>query len=217
MGERDLNYLKTTELVAGSAAAVAGDKFIMLDVSDGQNPVVRTIQDILDLIEAADFDNPMTTLGDLIVGGASGAGSRLAIADASNVLQGGSTPAWNSGVFSKQVEVTLAELNAGKTIIPAVTGKSIVVLDFNVVCDGAFAALDSAELEDASATVNVCSLAQANMTDNAVLFKGATGVTPGAGLAEALTVSEALVISKTGSDATTATKLTVAVSYMLVG
>lgn len=147
------------------------------------------------MLDAADDDKPVTrTLQDIV-----------ALANAST-----------GAVLSAQVEVTLAELNAGKTIITGVSGKSIVVLDFNVVCDGAFAALTSAELEDESATVNVCSIAQAQMTDDAVLFKGATGVTPGVGLAEALTEDEGLVITKTGSDATTATKLTVAVTYMLV-
>ena len=62
----------------------------------------------------------------------------------------------------------------------------------------------------------VCSLAQAQMTDNAVLTKGITGVTLGVGVAEGITVSEALVITKTDSDATTATGLTVTVTYMLV-
>lgn len=215
-GEYDLTFKKTSEYSAGGGAVVAGDKFIVLDVSDSENPVTRTIQDILDLVEAADFDNPMTTAGDIIVGIASGAPDRLAIADESFVLSGGATPNWKTGIFTAQVSVSLAELNAGKTIVAAVTGKQIVVLDFNFVMDGAFGALTSAELEDASATVNVCSLAQAQMTDNAVLFRGATGVTTGVGVAEGLTVSEALVISKTGSDATVATGLVVAVSYMLV-
>jgi len=117
---------------------------------------------------------------------------------------------------SVQVAVSLAEVNAGKTIIPAVTGKQILVLDFNFVMDGSFAAVTSVELEDSSATVNVCSLAQAQMTDDAVLSKDTTGVTMGVGLAEGITVSEALVLTKTGLDATTATGLTVAITYMLV-
>ncbi len=174
-GEYDLTFKKTTELAAGGDAAVVGDKFIMIDVSDASNPVVRTLQDIVNLANAGE-----------------------------------------ANTFTVQMEVSLAELNAGKTIVAAVPGSQIVVTDFNFVMDGAFAALTSAELEDSSATVNVCSLAQAQMTDDAILFKGATGVTPGVGMAEGLTVSEALVITKTGSDATTATKLTVTVTYLLV-
>ena len=118
--------------------------------------------------------------------------------------------------YSAQVSVTLAELNAGKTIVAAVTGKQIVVVNFVCVMDGNFGGLTSAELEDSSATVNVCSLAQAQMTDNAVLTPGVTGVTAGVGMAEGLTVSEALVITHTGANATTATGMTVVVEYKLV-
>ena len=39
-----------------------------------------------------------------------------------------------------QVSVTLAELNAGKTLIAAVSGKQIVVTDVNFVMNGSFAA-----------------------------------------------------------------------------
>ena len=171
----DLTFKKTTELAAGVAAAVVGDKFVLIDISEDSNPVVRTLQDIVDLANSGE-----------------------------------------ANTYTVQVSVTLAELNAGKTILAATVGKQILVTDFNVVCDGAFAALTSAELEDSSATVNVCSLAQAQMTDNAVLTKGIAGVTLGVGVAEGLTVSEALVITKTGADATTATGLTVTVTYMLV-
>ena len=167
----DITFKKTDELSAGADAAVAGDKFIMLDVSDGENPVVRTVQDILSLVD---------------------------------------TP------YSVQVSVSLAELNAGKTIVAAVVGKQIVVTDFNFVMDGKFEALTSAELEDSSATINVCSLAVAQMADNAILTKDTTGVTLGVGCGEGITSAEALVITKTGSDATTATGLTVTVTYLLV-
>ncbi len=212
--EYDLTCKKPSEYTAGSGASVAGDKFVMIDVSDGNRPYTRTLQDIIDLSAAA--DNPMTTAGDIIIGDTGGSPLRLAIGTAGTVLTGGAAPSWASGVLSAQVAVSLAELNAGKTIIAAVTGKQIVVLDFNIVCNGSFGDLTSAELEDSSATINVCSLAQAQMTDDAILFRGATGVTPGVGLAEGITVSEALVITKTGSDAVTATGLTVAITYMLV-
>ena len=171
----DLTWKKTTELAAGSGAAVVGDKFVLIDISDSSNPVTRTLQDIVDLANAGE-----------------------------------------ANTYTVQVSVSLAELNAGKTIVAATVGSQILVTDFNFVMDGAFAALTSAELEDSSATVNVCSLAQAQMTDDAVLTKGITGVTLGVGVAEGITVSEALVITKTGSDATTATGLTVTVTYMLV-
>ena len=113
-----------------------------------------------------------------------------------------------------QVEVSLAELNAGKTLVAGVEAQNIIVIDFNVVCDGSFGTLTSAELEDTSGTINVCSIAQAQMIDNAVLTKESTGVTLGVGVAEKLTTGESLVITHTGPDADTATKLTVSLTYV---
>jgi len=115
-----------------------------------------------------------------------------------------------------QVSVSLAELNAGKTLIAAVTGSQILVTDVNIVCDGSFGALTSAEIEDSSATVNICSVAQAQMTDDAVLSKGIAGFTAGVGMGEGVTVSESVVITKTGSNATTATGLVVTLHYILL-
>jgi len=48
----DLTWKKTTELSAGASAAVVGDKIVVLDVSDNSNPVTRTVQDIVDLVDA---------------------------------------------------------------------------------------------------------------------------------------------------------------------
>ena len=124
--------------------------------------------------------------------------------------------AGEANTYSAQVAVSLTELKAGKTLIAAVTGKQIVVTNFVAVMNGSFAALTTADLEDTSGTVVVGLLAQAQMTDNAVLTPGVAGVTVGAGMGEGLTVSEALVIVNTGIDATTATGMTIALTYFLV-
>lgn len=47
--ELDLTFKKFSELDAGSGAAAVGDKFILSDVSDDGNVVVRTLQDIVNL------------------------------------------------------------------------------------------------------------------------------------------------------------------------
>ena len=124
--------------------------------------------------------------------------------------------AGEANTYSSQVAVSLAELKAGKTLIAAVTGKQIVVTNFVAVMNGSFEALTTADLEDSSGNVVVAKLAQAQMTDNAVLTPGITGAALGVGMGEGLTVSEALVIVNTGTDATTATGMTIALTYFLV-
>jgi hypothetical protein len=49
-------------------------------------------------VKAAAFDalSPMTTAGDIIYGGASGTGTRLAAGTSGQVLQGGTTPSWTN-------------------------------------------------------------------------------------------------------------------------
>src|SRR5690606_228565 len=75
--------------------------------------------------------------------------------------------------------VTLAQVNAGKVLLAVPTGKKAVVLDFIARSNGAFAAGDSIELNVGA--VEVASLAQAQLTNGAVLVPTATGVTLGAG------------------------------------
>lgn len=69
------------------------------------------------------FANPMTTAGDLIVGGASGAAGRLAIGAAGTILVGGSTPAWSgaptlSGALTVQGQILAAD---GSTAAPSIS------------------------------------------------------------------------------------------------
>lgn len=57
--------------------------------------------------------SPMTTAGDLIYGGASGAGTRLAAGSSTQVLIGGTTPAWSSVVLTTMVSGILPSANGG--------------------------------------------------------------------------------------------------------
>ena len=110
------------------------------------------------------------------------------------------------------VTATLAEINAGKTIIPAVTGKQIQVLDYIAIAAGTFADTTSVDLQDESAT-NVTALAVADLDDATLLPSDGT---LGAGFGVPLTVSEALEVVNTGSTATGGTSVRFIVSYKLV-
>lgn len=64
---------------------------------------------------AAGFNalSPMTTAGDIIYGGASGAGTRLAAGTTSQVLIGGTTPSWGAVALASMVSGTLPIGNGG--------------------------------------------------------------------------------------------------------
>lgn len=110
--------------------------------------------------------------------------------------------------------VTLAQINAGKELIPARAGNAIQIINFTVKSTGAWAALTSILIQDTADTpVVVATLAQAQLTDGAILIPGATGVTLGAGFYGTLTRGKALKAIKSGSDGTTATNVIIQVTY----
>jgi hypothetical protein len=65
--------------------------------------------------KAAAFDalSPMTTQGDIIYGGTSGTGTRLAIGTSSQLLHGGVTPTWGKVALDSEVINTLPITNGG--------------------------------------------------------------------------------------------------------
>lgn len=110
------------------------------------------------------------------------------------------------------VTATLAEINAGKEIIPAVTGKKIQVLDYIAIATGTFATTTSVDLQDESAT-KVAVLAVADLDDATLIpADGALG----AGFGVPLTVSEALEVANVGDPAAGGTSIRFIVSYILV-
>lgn len=62
------------------------------------------------------FANPMTTAGDLIVGGASGMAGRLGVGAAGTILVGGTTPAWSASP-SIDGPVTIGKASAAGALV----------------------------------------------------------------------------------------------------
>ena len=121
-------------------------------------------------------------------------------------------------VYSMQDSVSLAELNAGKTLITAVAGRTITILDWVVIpVGGAVAACTAVTMSDtAGSPVLVATIPQADATEDAILRPWTTNIVNGAaGIGAALTAAKGLTIEKTGSAATTVTSLTVRVSYTI--
>jgi hypothetical protein len=66
--------------------------------------------------------NPMTSVGDIIVGGTAGAATRLAIGASGTVLKGGTTPAWASIVnadVSASAAIAYSKLSLSASIVNA--------------------------------------------------------------------------------------------------
>lgn len=113
----------------------------------------------------------------------------------------GTQPVW------ARFTATLAEVNAGSTLIPAVTDRKVYIHNFVAMPNGSFAAGTAIVLEDVTTGTDFISLAQAQLSDNAILAFGETGVTLGAALGDGGAAGEGVQVVKTGSDFTTATDI----------
>lgn len=123
-----------------------------------------------------------------------------------------------SPVYSIIDTVTLAQLNAGKQIIPDIPGKTIKVVGYLMKFNGAFTTATAIVLQDTnSSPVNVVSIAIAGATNGAKISSFATesNTTDGAGLYANLTEGKGLRIAKTGSNAAGGTSITVEVLFTI--
>lgn len=114
--------------------------------------------------------------------------------------------------------VTLAQLNTGLEIVPAVAGAKIVPTYYALVSTGGFAVATDVRLQDTNTSpVVVVTALIAALTDGAKIPGDTTvaNVTNGAGYLAPLTAGKALNIVKTGTAATTGTSIKVIVRYLL--
>lgn len=81
--------------------------------------------------KAAAFDalSPMTTAGDVIYGGASGTGTRLAAGTSTQVLHGGTTPSWSAVSLTTDVSGVLPIANGGTNASSASAAVTSLGLD----------------------------------------------------------------------------------------
>lgn len=115
---------------------------------------------------------------------------------------------------------TIAEINAGATLVPAVAGKSIRMVSCKAIAvGGAAGAVTTVDvLGTLSTGRKLVAFAQANLTQSTVLTDGGTG---GAVLADGASYTAndagtAVTVGKTGSNVTTATHIDVIFDYVLV-
>ncbi len=122
-------------------------------------------------------------------------------------------------VLNVRKRFTVAEVNAGATLVPAVTGKSIRMVACKAISvGGAAGAVTTVDvLGTLSTERKLVAYAQANLTQSTVLVDGGTG---GAVLADGASYTAndagtAVTVGKTGSNVTTATHIDIIFDYVL--
>jgi hypothetical protein len=123
-------------------------------------------------------------------------------------------------MFSARIRSTIAEVNAGKTLLPALPGFRYRVSNIRMISiGGAAAAVTTVDVlgTQGASSVKLFAGAQASLLQSAVLTAGGSG---GAVLADGASfvsndVNTAITINKTGSAVTTATNIDVLIDYSI--
>jgi len=122
-------------------------------------------------------------------------------------------------VLNARRRFTIAEINAGATLLPAISGKSYrMVAAKAIAVGGAAGAVTTVDiLGTVSTSRKLVAFAQASLTQSTVLVDGGTG---GAVLADGASYTAndagtAILVGKTGSNVTTATHIDVIFDYVV--
>jgi len=129
------------------------------------------------------------------------------------------TETGRSLVYNKRQRFTIAEVNAGATLLPAVAGKSYRMVRCTAIAIGnSVAAVTTVDVIGTLSTARkLVAYAQASLTQSTELKDGDTGSTILADGASytANDANTAITVGKTGSNVTTATHIDVNFSYTL--
>ncbi len=125
-----------------------------------------------------------------------------------------------AAVFSERIRCTIAEINAGKTLLPALPGLKYRLIEaIAIAYGGAATAVTTVDVlgTQATASVKLAAFAQASLTQSTVLRSGGTGaavLADGASHA-ANDVNTAITVGKTGSNVATATGIDIILTYAI--
>jgi len=122
-------------------------------------------------------------------------------------------------ILNKRQRFTVAEINAGATLLPAIPGKSYRMIGCKAISvGGAAGAVTTVDINGTLSTSRkLVAFAQANLTQSTVLADGGTGGTVLADGASytANDAGTAILVGKTGSSVTTATHIDVIFDYVV--
>lgn len=135
-------------------------------------------------------------------------------------LNGSTGDVYGTGIVkSTRQRFTIAQVNAGATVLAAVEGYKYRLIDAKIVAiGGAAGAVTTVDIKGTqSSVVKLVAAAQAGLTQNTVVRDGdATGAVLAAGASYVQNdANTAITIGKTGSDVTTASHFDVVLTYAL--
>lgn len=144
-------------------------------------------------------------------------GSKWVVGGELNVASGGYIS--GGAILNKRQRFTIAEINAGATLLPAIPGKSYrMVAAKAIAVGGAAGAVTTVDITGTVSTSRkLVAFAQANLTQSAVVVDGGTGGTVLADGASYIAndAGTAILVGKTGSNVTTATHIDVIFDYVV--
>ena len=127
-----------------------------------------------------------------------------------------STARNNSPLLLLEQVVTLAQINAGITLLGGITGNTIYVSDVVIIVNGTFLTGTTVDLKDNSGSPKtVFNYAVAQLTDGSLLASNSTGVTHFSGYTSGLTADAGLQVTKSGSNFTGGTDITFKIAYKI--
>lgn len=122
-------------------------------------------------------------------------------------------------MYTRRKRFTVAQVNAGATLLPAIAGAKYRMVDaMAIAVGGAVGAVTTVDvLGTLTTSQKLVAFAQANLTQNAVIRAGGTGGAVLAGGASfiAMDAGAAITVGKTGDDVTTATHVDVSITYTI--
>jgi hypothetical protein len=125
----------------------------------------------------------------------------------------------HSVMYTKRTRFTIAQVNAGATLVAAISGKSIRMVNCKAIAiGGAAGAVTTVDVTGTSSTSRkLVAFAQASLTQSTVLTAGGTGAAVLADGASytANDAGTAINVSKTGSSITTATHIDIIFDYVV--
>lgn len=125
-----------------------------------------------------------------------------------------SVGAGSAALRTLTVTATLAQINAGLNLIPGVTGKKIRVTNYVARVLGAFTTGTAVLLQSNNVSpVLVTTLAEAGLTNGAVLIPASANTTLGAGFGAQLGSGDGLNVANSGSAQAGGTSITFTIDY----